>query len=117
MFQKNFVQFFLETIDKASNLDPTPRDCARLFGDIAVNLRVDSSAKIDLDKLLQSTLTSFLSYLQILQLIKYLKHLAKQSTENKNETNTGDYNLMGKETIIEFIHKTCSKLLRGLKRQ
>ena len=54
-----FVQFFLETIDEASNLDPTPRDCERLFDDIAVNLGVDSSAKIDLDKLLQLTLTSF----------------------------------------------------------
>jgi hypothetical protein len=67
------VQFFLDTIDKSSKLNPTPRDCERLFDDIAVNLGVNSSANIDLDKLLQSTLTIFLSYLQILQVIKYLE--------------------------------------------
>ena len=67
-----FVQFFLETIDESSNPDPTPRHCERFVDDIAVSLGVNRSAKIDLDKLLQLTLTSFLSYLQILQVIKYL---------------------------------------------
>ena len=46
-----FVQFFHETIDKSPILDPTLRDCEKLFDDIAVNLGVDNSANIDLDKL------------------------------------------------------------------
>ena len=78
-----FVHHFLETLDQASNFDPSGEEAERLYDQLIRDLNVPESIGIDINRFHETHLSSFLNETQIIKLKN--KFQATQDTKDDAE--------------------------------
>ena len=77
-----FVKYFFQTIDTASNFDPTPEDAGYIFDSIEDS--EDGRVILDAEHLYKSSLSTFLSDKQILRLLRLFQDHSSNEYQGEN---------------------------------
>ena len=127
VLKETFVHHFIEALDQASNFDPSGEEAERVYAQLVKELNVPESQGIDLSKLQETNLSSFLSESEIIKLRKKFQNqsqdtiadeefelnLASPSKKSFRILNGATVTVVKKEFFVQFYPTFLAEIKDG----